>query len=448
MKEPIEELFKQSLQGHEMPYNPEAWKAMNARLDAVSPVTQPTSYLRYYLGAAGIGAVAIVSYFIFAGGSRPEETNQAITQETTLKQTTTGTTKPSAGNSESQTGSTSVISNPNETPTSSDKSSQSSQSSQSSSYQNDRTNTHTNGTVSSGNVNSSTPSPTQGPLSGGEGKLDGPLPNNAAQTPTNPTGTNTNFRSKMNMPVVTDICLNQETTITNPNNKEIYILDALNNTIQTIPANKAVAFKPTTVGSYSLGYRNNETIETSSNFVVNRIPDAEFTIDLAHKYENGLPVTHVSGISGQGTYTWTAENQNPSGVETDLHFYNKGEQTISLTVNNGQCISSVEKTFYIEEDYNLMAVNAFTPTSADPRNQTFMPFALTQRADVNFVLTIIDARDGGIVYQTSDASLPWDGTDIRSGRRSETPQVYVWKAVILNPEANEQRDYRGTITMN
>ena len=442
MKEPIEELFKQSLKGHEMPYNPEAWKAMNARLDAVSPVAQPTSYLRYYLGAAGIGAVAIASYFIFAGGSTPEETNQAVAQETTLEQTTTGTTKPFTGNGEAQTGSTSVISNPNKTPTSSDKGSQSS------SYQNNRTNTHANGTIGSSAVNSSFSGPNQGPVSGGEGRLDGPLPNNPNQNPTNPTGTNTNFRSKMTMPVVTDLCLNEETTITNSNNKEIYILDALNNTIQTIPANKAVVFKPTTVGSYSLGYRNNETIESSSNFVVNRIPDAEFTVDLAHKYENGLPVTHVAAISGQGTYTWTAEKQNPTGVETDLHFYSKGEQTITLTVNNGQCASSVEKTIYVEEDYNLMAVNAFTPISTDPRNQTFMPFALTQRADVNFVLTIIDGRDGGVVYQTSDASLPWDGTDIRSGRRSETPQVYVWKAVILNPATNEPTEYRGTITMN
>jgi hypothetical protein len=438
MKEPIEELFKQSLQGHEMPYNPEAWKAMNARLDAVSPVAQPTSYLKYYLGAAGIGAVAIASYFIFAGGSTLQETNQAVAQETTLEQTTAGTTKPFAGNGETQTGSTSVISNPDETPNSSDKRLQSSRN------DNGTTSSNANGTESS---NTTIPSITPHPINGGEGKVGGPLPNNPNSN-SSATAANTNFRSKITLPAVADLCLNEETTITNPNNKEIYILDALNNTIQTIPANKAVVFEPTTVGNYSLGYRNDETIESSSNFVVNRIPDAAFTVDLAHKYENGLPVTHVAAISGQGAYTWTAEKQSPTGVETDLYFYNKGEQTITLTVNNEQCASSFEKTIYVEEDYNLMAVNAFTPTSTDPRNQTFMPFALTQRANINFVLTIIDGRDGGVVYQTSDASLPWDGTDIRSGRRSETPQVYVWKAVILNPATNEPTEYRGTITMN
>ena len=49
MKEPIEELMKKSLGGHEMSYRPEAWDAMRARLDVVSPVAAPRSYFRYYI---------------------------------------------------------------------------------------------------------------------------------------------------------------------------------------------------------------------------------------------------------------------------------------------------------------------------------------------------------------------------------------------------------------
>ena len=66
MKEPIEELFKQSLKGHEMPYNPDAWKAMSARLDVVSPVAGPTSYLKYYIGAAVIGVAAVTTYVVLS----------------------------------------------------------------------------------------------------------------------------------------------------------------------------------------------------------------------------------------------------------------------------------------------------------------------------------------------------------------------------------------------
>lgn len=440
MKEPIEELFKESLKGHEMPYNPDAWKAMSARLDTVSPVVKPTSYLRYYIGAAGIGAVAIASYFIFAGGSTPEETKAPVAKETTLEQTTTGTTKPSSGNSDAQTGSTSVISNPDETPISSDTGLQGSRITESNSNITTDRGTKTN-------LENPAPHTVHNTATSGHSTNSG---NSAGEpgTPNTPTTESTNTGSKMIIPPVADLCLNEKATISNPNELPIYVLDALGNVIQTISGNTAVIFNPTVVGSYSLGYKSQGTIVPSSNFVVNRIPDPEFTIDLVNKYENGLPSTRVEAISGQGTYTWGTKNQSATGVQTDLHFYTKGEQKITLIVDNGQCASSVQKTIYIEEDYNLMAVNGFTPMSTDPRNTTFMPFALTQRTDVNFVLTIIDSRDGGVVYQTSDASLPWDGTDIRSGRRSETPQVYVWKVVISNPAPNEPTEYRGTITMN
>lgn len=442
MKEPIEELFKQSLQGHDMPYNPEAWKAMSARLDVVSPVAQPTSYLRYYLGAAGIGAVAVASYFIFAGGSTPEETKNPVAQETTLEQTTTGTTKPFAGNGEAQTGDATVISNPDETPISQDKGLQGSN------VVNSNSNVTTNNGTSVNNENASSHATTNTTTGTHSNTSNNSNSNGESGTSNNANTETTNLSSKITMPVIADLCLNEETTITNPNDRAIYILDALNNTIQTIPANKAVVFKPTTVGSYSLGYSNDGTIESSSNFIVNRIPDAGFTVDLVNKYENGLPSTRVEAISGQGTYMWSAEKQTASDVQADLRFYSKGDHTITLTVDNGQCQTTVDKTIYIEQEYNLMAVTGFTPSSIDPKNNTFMPFALTERSDVNFVLTIIDGRDGGTVYQTSDATLPWDGTDIRSGRRSETPQVYVWKAVILNPATNEPTEYRGTITMN
>ena len=120
MKEPIEELFKQSLKGHEMPYNPDAWKAMNARLDAVSPVASSPSYLKYYLGAAGIGVAAIATYFFFSGGNTTNTSAAPIAKETTTKQISTTTNKPSTGTREVQTDNTSVISNPTNTPTSSD----------------------------------------------------------------------------------------------------------------------------------------------------------------------------------------------------------------------------------------------------------------------------------------------------------------------------------------
>lgn len=439
MKEPIEELFKQSLGGHEMPYNPDAWTAMNARLNVASPVAAPTSYLKYYLGAAVIGVAAITTYIVMSSGNTPENTSTPVANETTTEQTTPNTTTPSTDNNEALNGNTTSNSNSTEAQISSGNGSSNTNITQ---WNSDIDTQETIGTNKSGGENKSNDGNDVKPSN-----HTGSLVDDKSDNGNSNHETNTNYRSKMTMPSVDDLCLNEETIITNPNGREIYLLDGLNTIIKTIPANKSVIFKPTVVGNYSLGYKNDTDIESSSNFVVNRIPDSDFTIDLVNKYENGLPSTHVQAIGGQGTYTWKAMGQSTSNVEADVHFYKKGDQTITLTVDNGQCTSSVEKSIYIEQDYNLMSVNSFTPLSTRPENTTFIPFALTQR-NVNFVLTIIDGRDGGIVYQTSDASLPWDGTDIRSGRRSQTPQVYVWKAVILNPSVNEPSEYRGTITMN
>lgn len=448
MKEPIEELFKQSLKGHEMPYNPDAWKAMSARLDVVSPVATPTSYLKYYLGAAGIGVAAVATYFIFAGGNTPESTTSPVAKETQTEQEQNEATSkanakdkkhsnnPTTSNGEAQSGNATVIPAPTGTPTSPEKGLQTS---------NTKQHTKVDPDYSSGSLGVNTG---VGPLS--NQRQSGNLvndPNNKVSGGEIGSPSLSRMNQKMIMPEINDLCLNEEITITNSNEQEIYVLDALNATVKIIPAKKSIVFKPSVVGTYSLGYKNDAKIQSSSTFTVNRIPDADFTVDLINKFENGIPSTHVQAIGGQGTYNWKAERQSAQGVEAEMHFYKKGEQTIELTVNNGQCASTVEKTIYIENDYNLMAVTGFTPTSNDPKTNTFMPFALTQR-DVRFTLMILDGRDGGIVYKTSDASLPWDGTDIRSGRRSETPQVYVWKAVILNPETNEPSEYRGTITMN
>lgn len=436
MKEPIEELFKQSLKGHEMPFNPDAWKAMSARLDAVQPVVAPKSYMKYYLGAAGMGAAAIATYFFFANGDTPATSENPITSETKTEQTITPSNevKSDVRKVEGRT----------ETTESNSVNTAKTEKNRSSSTAETRSNSSINTQGSHSSNSEHTTTVIQQGNSGSAVSTNNPKD---SQTDNGFNVASTTTAKPVQLPSMNDLCLNESVTVNNPNETEIYILDAVGNTIKTIPAKKTVLFKPSVVGSYALAFKKEGALKSGSHFQVNRIPDADFTVDMINKYDRGLPATHVEGISGQGTYIWKAEGQTVTGVEADLHFYEKGEQTIELTVNNGQCESTVEKTIYVESDYNLMAVKGFTPTSTEPKNQTFIPFALTQR-DVKFEMTIIDSRDGGVVYKTSDASLPWDGTDIRSGRRSETPQVYVWKVVILNPAPNEPGEYVGTITMN
>lgn len=104
------------------------------------------------------------------------------------------------------------------------------------------------------------------------------------------------------------------------------------------------------------------------------------------------------------------------------------------------CYSKHEGSVELKEDYNLYVENSFTP-NGDGLNDYFMPVALTQRS-VNFKLHIMD-RFGKVIYQTSDSSVPWDGSF--SGQASESG-VYIWSVSLIN-EQGEPEHYKGHITL-
>ncbi|MEY3412442.1 MAG: hypothetical protein RIQ70_1130, partial [Bacteroidota bacterium] len=55
-------------------------------------------------------------------------------------------------------------------------------------------------------------------------------------------------------------------------------------------------------------------------------------------------------------------------------------------------------------------------------------------------------KDGGIMYQTEDASQPWNGIDKRTGQLAPSSQAYIWKVRLSNPLPGEPTEYKGTIT--
>ena len=59
----IEDLFKESLKDHELPYNKEAWSKMNKKLDARN--SGSSNGFKWILGAAG--AALIVATYLFMG---------------------------------------------------------------------------------------------------------------------------------------------------------------------------------------------------------------------------------------------------------------------------------------------------------------------------------------------------------------------------------------------
>jgi hypothetical protein len=74
-----------------------------------------------------------------------------------------------------------------------------------------------------------------------------------------------------------------------------------------------------------------------------------------------------------------------------------------------------------------------------------MPYALSKRNSA-FSLIIIDPDNGGIIFESSDASNPWDGIDKRNGKLVSESKTFIWKVTLSSPEKNEKAVYKGTIT--
>lgn len=122
-------------------------------------------------------------------------------------------------------------------------------------------------------------------------------------------------------------------------------------------------------------------------------------------------------LVSQGTHNYTVESYDKNG-----------------------CFASVSGSVEIQEDYNLYVENSFSP-NGDGNNDVFLPEALKLRS-VNFKMTIFD-RNGKILFETSDASQPWDGT--ANGQALEIGS-YIWSITLINEEGLPEQ-YRGVVNL-
>jgi hypothetical protein len=61
-------------------------------------------------------------------------------------------------------------------------------------------------------------------------------------------------------------------------------------------------------------------------------------------------------------------------------------------------------------------------------------------------MKIIDLKDGGIVFETTDASDEWKGMDRRTGQQVEKNKAFMWTVSLNNPEKGEKSEYSGSVT--
>ena len=204
-------------------------------------------------------------------------------------------------------------------------------------------------------------------------------------------------------------------------------------------------------GIYTVYYADKSQsthILEEKTFVVNKSPLLELQLADALDYETGLPVLHCECSTNESNVNWYLNGKtcaSTADLKNDLVMFDKGPNIIDLSVKNEfGCEAKTSRVFQVQEDYNLLAVNSFSPSSHDIRRINFMPYALTIR-NTPFVLSILDPDNGGTVFTSSDASQPWDGIDRRTGNLVSLDKAFIWRVVLSSPNKGEKSIYKGTI---
>tara|TARA_R110002072_G_scaffold288828_1_gene455103 strand:+ start:866 stop:2116 length:1251 start_codon:yes stop_codon:yes gene_type:complete len=411
MKNNIENSIKESLKNFEAPYNSAAWTAMNSKLDAKMPVSSSGGTLKWIV-ATSVVVVSLFATYYALNIKGSTQTDVKLAEQSS--QPTDNTSKIE------KTSEIAVLSEKNEAENDAVINRQES-------IKNDGTHN-----IESSVDNGDSESDEHSSIFNG--------PNN--QNPPNGEGAEideTTFVATLSLPKLKNVCANESVTIRNTNDIALELVGPGFNKL--ISANSTEIIELKNAGSYQLFGENSSA---HIDFEVKRLPDVDFIIDTENKYEKGLPTTKLTSTVGNNL-TWTVNNDVYKGKELDLHIYKRGAQNITLTeIGINGCSNSVRKQLFNEKKYNLMAVEGFKPNDIDPRNNTFMPFALTKR-NVKFTLIIIDPTDGHIVYETQDSSQGWNGTDSKTGQVVKYGSAYIWKVILENPERGENNEYAGNI---
>ncbi|MEY3236864.1 MAG: hypothetical protein RI883_965 [Bacteroidota bacterium] len=418
MKNNLENSIKESLKGYELPYDPSAWEAMSKKLDKVMPVS-PKSNLKWYLGGAATVAVIVTTIALWPADKSTSMDNVKTAQNelnTANRNVNGDNTSLNATNNKS--GKTNTVS-------------------QDASVNNIEVANDVNPVKQILNeVNIITPL-----------NVNNSNQNiNQAINPISYTGITPITSKKIEIVDISNICLGESISIVNKNDINLTLLDP-NGSKTIVKSNKTTSITPELEGKYAIGYTENGEL-TSKSFNVMPSPNADFTIDDKNIYEKGLPTVNVSTNSIGNSYLWDFGKQTENGAkEASVHYFKKGNYTISLTVegSNG-CKSKVSQTVEIVDNYNLMAVLWLDlSNSTGSAYNSFMPYALTQR-QVDFKMKIIDLKDGGIVFETTDSSDEWKGIDRRTGQLVEKDKAFMWTVSLNNPEKGEKSEYTGSVT--
>ncbi len=430
MKDNFEKAFKEKLENFEAPHDASAWEAMNERLDARRPSTG-TSTWKWVLATSIVAATAIIGIVLLNSNETTTDRKHDLSEvdtpqnENVSKSTDDATSKTVQEKSDDNQSHKAVTDIDAE-----------------SSEHTDNESSPVPATDSDQNypMNNMASEDIDVSKDNGDHEVNN-LPDPIQQSATNERKHIIGHLSSR------QICNGEQVAIMNKGAKNEVVKFEINGELKSLKKAHKFLWKPDASIDIQFLDETNSVIGTESISVYER-PEPDFTVE-SNIFENGLPVTICETYDDYQQVIWNFDGQSrQQGTRAKYHFIEKGDHNVTLQVEdkNG-CVGQKTKTIRLDKKYNLLAVDAFKPHSSNPKTNTFMPFSLTQR-DVAFTLTIFDPNNNDVIYQTSDANEPWDGTDQRTGKMTSSEKVYIWKVQLENPLPHERGVYAGTIVHN
>jgi len=419
MNKNIDELIKSALEGHEMPYDNNAWNSFEKKLNKPNAPIKPFKF--WFFGTSIIAVITISSLLYFS--SKQEEKSDKLVEKKTdvIEKSNSQSTTSKKTKSENTKGIQDEKISSNELEAKED----------------DKKETKTNLILPE--INEVLVKEITKDL-----KLDEEL--------TNPKKGNsiiTKNVTEPDVPSFSNKCLGENLKVINKNDESMTLIFPSGKKV-SVAESATENIKLSEEGKYELLVNSKQKETYNSFFSVFENPKASLLVEDELNYESGLPIIRGEVQTFEETIKWKVDkvvSASSSKAKTAaFYFFEKGQFELEVIVSNDKGCSSTEiKTIIISEDYNLLAVNAFNPLSDDRRKNTFMPYALTKRNSA-FSLIIIDPDNGGIIFESSDASNPWDGIDKRNGKLVSESKTFIWKVTLSSPEKNEKAVYKGTIT--
>ncbi len=143
-------------------------------------------------------------------------------------------------------------------------------------------------------------------------------------------------------------------------------------------------------------------VNSKPDAAISRIPDTLI-------YGNELSLYFQGNASSNSLIDWYLNGQwMDQGNAVKMEFFTFGKNEIMQIVSNGNCMDTVYKYLYIDDEFTAHFPNAFTP-NGDGRNDIWNFSGVGHKSYVAGVYN----RWGEVIYQWTETSLKkgWDGTE-------------------------------------